>query len=77
VNRGEHEHRDLAVGFLLVFGVIGPRFHRALPPRGLLVAEDLAGFVLAVDGPVLAPTVVSKMTALPLSSVPSVPPDDR
>ena len=52
-DRGEHEHRDLPVGLLLVLGVVGPGRDRALPPRGLLVAEDLARLVVLGDRAVL------------------------
>jgi hypothetical protein len=38
----EHEHRDLPLRPGLVLRVVGPRFDRALPPDGLLVAGDFA-----------------------------------
>src|SRR5690349_20766119 len=43
VDACQHEHRDLAVRLALVLGIVGPRRHRAFPPRGLLVAEHLMG----------------------------------
>ena len=43
VNRGEYEQRNLPVGLRLVLGVVGPRRHRAPPPRRPLVADRPRG----------------------------------
>ena len=52
-DRGQHEHRDLPVGFLLVFGVVRPGLDGALPPHRLLAAEHLASVVFAGGAAVL------------------------
>lgn len=52
VLRLEHEDGDLAVGLLLVVGVVGVRGERALPPGCAFFAGDLAGHVVLGDGAV-------------------------
>src|SRR5215471_1770429 len=49
----EDEHRDLAGGLLLVFGVGRVGGDRALPPLGPLVPRDLAGDHVPLAGTVL------------------------
>src|SRR5215470_5468480 len=49
----EDEHRDLAGGLLLIFGVGRVGGDRALPPLGPLVPRDLAGDHVPLAGTVL------------------------